>query len=375
MKKALPILLLVLSVIVILYSCTKNDYLPAPQKTSLNTADLNTNNPVFALGRVLFYDKNLSINSNISCGSCHQQRFAFSDNQEFSKGFQNKLTGRNTPPIQNLGIDFFGKQDIGSNDVDSSTITSILLANEFPSSSGLLFWDGRESFLNNMVLKPILNHVEMGMSDFSMIEKRVRDLPYYEDLFQRAFSNPEININKISQAITSFCESINSTSSKFDQRENITLNTHELNGMQLFQNKYNCVKCHTIDIGNYMISITKFADIGLDKNPLDIGRGAVTGNSSDRGKFKVPSLRNVELTAPYMHDGRFKTLDEVLDHYSHGIQNDPNLDEILKDSGGQAKAFNISEEDKKDIIAFLKTLTDYNLIFNKQYSDPFISKN
>jgi cytochrome c peroxidase len=146
----------------------------------------------------------------------------------------------------------------------------------------------------------------------------------------------------------------------------------------LFFTKYDCSSCHlsvTIPAGYGVFGMTSnFMNIGLDENYFDKGLGALTGNPNDDGKFKIPSLRNIALTAPYMHDGRFSTLSEVLDHYSHGIASSANLDERLKGSNNQPIQMNISEQEKAAVIAFLETLTDYSMIQDVRFSSPFISQ-
>jgi len=311
---------------------------------------------VVNLGKVLFYDKTLSINNSIACGSCHIQSKAFSDNQTFSNGFEFVQTSRNSPGFQNLrqNIFFEGKDSI----------------NGTP-----LFWDGRESNLQNMVTKPIFNHIEMGIKDLDALEERVKKKSYYPQLFQSAFNSETITAQKISMALSSFVGAIESNNSRFDRGN---LNAIELEGLKLFIDTYDCSACHHITPFGYNdnppLASEPFSNIGLDANPNDLGRGAITGKSNDNGKFKIPNLRNVELTAPYMHDGRLKTLEEVLDHYDIGIKNAPTLDPRLKNGDGSAKKFNISVEHKKAIVAFLKTLTDQNFVTAKMYSNPFIKK-
>lgn len=305
------------------------------------------------LGRVLFYDNHLSVNNAISCASCHKQILGFSDNVAVSRGFENKLTTRNSLPIQNLSSFSF----IGTTN---------------------LFWDGRQSFLSSMVLKPITNHVEMGMTDDNAIAERVRNTPYYPDLFSKAFGgNTEITSVKIANALAAFVGNIRSGNSKFDlvQSGQTTLSGLEIEGKNLFFTKYNCASCHqsvTLPVGYG--SFAGFNNIGLDENYSDRGLGAITGNPADDGKFKVPSLRNITLTAPYMHDGRFATLEDVLDHYSHGIANSANLDERLKGSDNHPIQMNISDQEKSAIIAFLGTLTDYSMIHDVRFSSPFVSQ-
>ena len=170
--------------------------------------------------------------------------------------------------------------------------------------------------------------------------------------------------------------SINSKNTKFDRflRQQEELSDLELQGQALFFSTYDCNKCHQIQDPHGYINAGTFANVGLDANPVDKGLGAVTKASTDNGKFKIPSLRNVTLTAPYMHDGRFETLSEVIDHYSEGIQDDPNVDFRLRDSQNKPMQMHIPESDKTAIIAFLHTMTDTQMITDPKFSNPFKSK-
>ena len=307
------------------------------------------------LGRVLFYDGHLSVNNVISCGSCHKQAMGFADGKQFSTGFEGRLTGRNSQSIANLK---------GS---DTTFYTNFLSGTNFP-----LFWDGRENIVTNLVNRPITNHVEMGIDDASVLPGKLAALPFYPPLFQKAYGDATITSERISECVAAFLVSIQAHNTKFDRYKNgdmTALNALETQGLNLFTTKYNCDNCHRVMTNNYYSS--GFVDIGLDETPSDKGNGNVTGNSFDDGKFGIPSLRNVALTGPYMHDGRFKTLNDVLNHYSHGIQNSPNLDVLLKSTDNKARAMDISEQEKQALIAFLNTLTDYSMISDPKFSNPF----
>jgi cytochrome c peroxidase len=225
----------------------------------------------------------------------------------------------------------------------------------------------------------MLNHAEMGVTDLNSIVTNVKSMPYYSNLYLSAFGTTDININNTATALSSFVGSITSQNTRFDLFNTgiNSLSALELQGQTLFFNKYNCNSCHQTQVLNgYQRgggTTPGFINIGLDLNYADNGVGALNGNAADNGKFKIPNLRNVALTAPYMHDGRFATLDAVLEHYSHNIMNHPNLDSRLKD-GNQAKQMNISDNDKTAIIAFLNTLTDYTMITDPKFSSPFITK-
>jgi cytochrome c peroxidase len=323
-----------------------------PANRDIYYIDSASTNNIATLGRVLFYDKHLSLNNSVSCASCHKQEYAFADNKAFSLGYENRATRRSSPSIENLG----------GGDLKIPRVTT----------SQLLFWDGRENIINNLIARPITNHVEMGISDFSQLSDKLKDLPYYKDLFIRAFGNNDVNIDRISLAITYFICAIKASHTRFDDANagNITFTALELEGQQLFTSKYHCASCHHTDPNGYAMGAT-IANIGLDKISVDPGAGAIDGKSAN-GAFKVPNLRNVALTAPYMHDGRFKTLDEVLNFYSHGIQEVSGLNSILRDQNtGKPLQMNISDQEKEALKAFLNTLTDYTMITDPKFSDPF----
>jgi cytochrome c peroxidase len=299
------------------------------------------------IGRVLFYDKHLSVNNTVSCASCHKQAYAFSDNVAFSKGVFDQSTLRNSPPIQNLNL------NEGFNMVALS-----------------LFWDGRETDLNKMVLQPIVNHIEMGIKDLDELCRKLEAIPYYEELFEMRYGTKEITPEKLSNELSWFVQGIVGNS-EFDKGN---LTAEQKIGEELFITKYQCNQCHQVQSPHGYLFTPQggFSDIGLDPIPTDQGRAEITGEVDDLGKFKIPSLRNVALTAPYMHDGRFKTLDEVIEHYNKNISDSPNLDEALKDpSSGKAKKFNISKVEKEALIAFLHSMNSYEMITNPAYSNPF----
>jgi cytochrome c peroxidase len=361
--------LLALALLVVV-SCKKEEailkesYLDLPAEPATYVEGINNNIP--ELGRVLFYDKSLSVNNSVSCGSCHKQVFGFADNVAFSRGFDNQLTLRNSMPIQNIGSGFFG-------------ITPFIKVDDFtsPGFSQSLFWDGRESNLDQMVLKPIINHVEMGITDLNELAEKLKTMPYYEPLFKKAYDSEEITPQKISTAISWFVRSISTNQTKLDQSRQglVQLSALELNGQSLFFTKYDCNSCHQVTIPNGYLSLGGgFANIGLDDVYADDGLAKTTGRSTDIGKFKIPSLRNVSLTAPYMHDGRFATLEEVMDHYSEGMATHQNLDGRLRNGDGQARIMNISESEKQAIIAFLHTLTDFQAVTNPKFANPFKSR-
>jgi cytochrome c peroxidase len=305
-------------------------------------------NATVALGRVLFYDKRLSINNTVACASCHKQNMAFSDGKSVSFGFGDKKTGRNSMAI----------------------IT--------PLAMNSLFWDSRAESAFDLSLRPVFNHIEMGMETDEMLVNKISNTDFYKALFTKAYGSPVVNKTNLASAISDFLNSMVTMNSKFDQGVSQNFNNYtamEKLGKDLFFSKQlNCISCHAGntfsapdgDPGSaYSLpSVKGTANIGLDLNYTDNGKG--------NGKFRIPSLRNIELTAPYMHDGRFSTLEDVVEHYNSGIKSHPDLDGNLKDKG-LPKRMNLTPIEKSAVVAFLKTLTDKKFISDKRYSNPFKS--
>lgn len=299
------------------------------------------------LGRVLFHDKRLSTNQTVSCASCHQQAHGFSDPRPFSIGFNGGLTGRNSMGLSNARW---------------------YLRRHF-------FWDERANTLEDQVLLPIQNSVEMGMT-LGALTNRLAAEPFYTNLFTRAFGSPAITPDRISRALAQFVRSIVSVRSKYDLGvtnafRNFT--AQENQGRQIFNGIGNCAACHGTD--NFVPG-PALNNNGLEFPYVDLGVGGITGNAADNGKFKVPSLRNIELTAPYMHDGRFTTLEQVVEFYNSGVVNNPNLSPPLRNppgtpNAGQPRRLNLTAGDKAALVAFLRTLTDPGLATDTKYSDPF----
>ncbi len=285
-----------------------------------------------ALGEMLFNDVRLSRGEVQSCASCHRQEAAFSDISALSVGAEGQLGKRNSMPLFNLAW------------------------------SESFFWDGRATELREQALMPIQDHLEMNESLDRVVEKLGRD-EEYPSHFQAAFGSSQITPERIGLALEQFLLTSISQNSKFDLalREQTALTDMEKRGLELFLMEYDpskglygadCFHCH----GGSLFTNNRFANNGLDFVFEDKGRHSVTGNPADIGKFKVPSLRNVALTAPYMHDGRFTTLEEVVDHYNSGVKPsatlDPNLAKHLP------TGLNLSESDRAALVAFLRTLTD-----------------
>lgn len=306
------------------------------------------------LGRVLFYDKSLSINNTIACASCHKQANAFADPVAKSSGFNGGLTGRNSMSL-----------------VDAKYYVS-----------GRFFWDQRAATLEDQTLIPIQDMVEMGMT-LPQLETKLKTLAYYPSLFTKAFGDATINSSRISLALSQFVRSIVSFHSKYDAgRGTISIlgpppppdaafpnfTAQENRGKEIFLGPIGgCAPCH----GSETFTAPQEKNNGLDVATVDRGFGAVVSNTNLDATFKVTSLRNVELTAPYMHDGRFTTLDQVVEHYSSGVKNHPNLSPQLRLPGGQPRLINLSVQDKAALVAFLKTLTDVTVTTDVKYSNPF----
>ncbi|MEX0595211.1 MAG: cytochrome c peroxidase, partial [Candidatus Paceibacterota bacterium] len=281
------------------------------------------------LGRALFYDKSLSLNGKVSCGSCHIQELGFSDGKALSDGFLNQKTPLHSMSLVNIA------------------------------SNKRLFWDGRENNLFKQAILPISNHIEMGLDNESLLIAKIQGNPMYFELFKDAFGDEEINTQRTSVALANFIASLASFNTKFDMviKDQSSFNELEETGLKLFNEKYNCNSCHGGVNFNSNWGGTELLNIGLDKE--------------DERLFKVPSLRNVMVSAPYMHDGRFNSIDEVLNHYSNGIKDNPKIDWRLSSFTKTNGGMKITTEDRKAIIAFLNTLTDYKLISDPKFSDPF----
>ncbi|OSZ81819.1 cytochrome-c peroxidase [Chitinophagaceae bacterium IBVUCB1] len=328
-------------------------YFGAPPIASTDNTPVNTNpitNDGATLGRVLFYDKSLSLNNTIACASCHKQENSFSDPLQFSKGFLNGNTDRN----------------------------SMSLANARYYTNGRFFWDERAITLEDQTLMPIQHPVEMGMT-LDSLEAKLNTKDYYKVLFRKAFGEEKVTRDRISKALAQFIRSMVSYQSKYDDGL-VSLGhppapNEDLPGFSQLENQglrafnANCAgPCHNTELQTMPVARNN----GLDLVYTDNGVGKITGRPTDNGKFKSPSLRNVMLTAPYMHDGRFLTIEQVIEHYSSGIKNHPNLDNRLKDPvTGQARPLNLTQQQKNAIVAFLNTLTDNKFISDMKYSNPF----
>ena len=300
-----------------------------------------SNNPLtqkgFELGKKLFYDGRLSSDGVVSCGFCHIQADAFTHHgHSFSHGVGDNIGTRNTPPIQNLAF------------------------------QTAFMWDGATTHLDLQPIIPLTSPIEMNGS-FSQIIAMMKADPIYVKLFKQAFSDGQINSENMLKALGQFMVMAVSSNSRFDKfRRNEpggVLSQDELEGYAIFNQK--CASCHATDL----FTDNSFRNNGLSINLQinDVGYYRVTELPQDKYKFKVPSLRNIEKTAPYMHDGRFYTLEAVLNHYSNGVQNNLNLDSSLNTNG--TLGIPLTNDQKTKIIAFLKTLTDQQFLTDSRFAE------
>jgi cytochrome c peroxidase len=295
------------------------------------------------LGRRLFHENRLSVNNSISCASCHQQSTGFSDARRFSIGAEGHVGNRRSMPLTNLA---WHKE---------------------------MFWDGRAPSLREQVLMPIRDAHEMNEKPENVVSKLSED-PAYQKSFASAFGSPGVTVERLALALEQFLLTKLSHESRFDLAllRAGDLTEEEKRGLQLFVTEHaperglrgaDCFHCH----GGMLFTDNSFHDNGLDLADSDLGRMLATGNEADRGKFKTPSLRNVDLRAPYMHDGRFATLEEVVEHYNSGVIRRPNLDPNL--AKHPAEGLGLSDLEKRELVSFLRALTD------KRFSPPATANN
>lgn len=290
-----------------------------------------------ALGRKLFYDNILSADNTMNCGSCHQLRNYFVDsNLALSTGIDGIQGTRNSMPLFNIGY------------------------------SKKFFWDGGAADLESQVLGPITNPVEMHETMANVVSK-IQNHPQYPTLFLKAFGSDVITSKLIFFAIAQFERTLISANSKFDKwkRGEVALTAQEQRGMEVYTNdqKGDCTHCHSF--GSTFTDF-EFRNTGLDSIPVDKGRGLITLSTDDEGKFKTPTLRNIAVTAPYMHDGRFIDLRQCIQHYNKNFKYTKNLAPELK----VAVKNRMTEDEIDDLIAFLHTLTDTDFINNKNFDQP-----
>ncbi|CUU00846.1 cytochrome c peroxidase [Candidatus Thermokryptus mobilis] len=307
------------------------------------------------LGRKLYFDKRLSVDNTVSCATCHDPKFAFTDGKKVSEGVKGQKGARNAPTV--LNAMFYEEQ----------------------------FWDGRAKTLEEQAKQPIINPIEMGMPDHDAVVKKLKGIPEYVDAFKKVFGG-EITIDRIAQAIAAFERTLLTGNSPFDRfiaGDQNAISESAKRGWQLFQGKARCITCHEFNRSNPFFTDNKYHNIGvamnqegfaelarkaellvkegkLDQRKLDelalnpayseLGRFLVTFNPKDIGAFKTPTLRNVELTAPYMHDGSEATLLDVIEFYNRGGNENPNL-------SGEMRPLNLTDQEKQDLVEFLKSLT------------------
>jgi len=296
-----------------------------------------------ALGRKLFYDPILSGDNTQSCASCHNLANGFTDNgQQFSTGIDLIQGSRNSMPLFNMVWNY----------------------------EDTYFWDGRATGVEAQAFGPVVNPIEMHDTWQNAVAKLQADSEY-PTLFNTAFGTEEIDSVLVTMAIAQFERILISGNSRFDQymRGEIALTPSEFAGYNVFMDEAggDCFHCHG-DINNPLWTDNLFHNNALDATFTDLGLGAVTGNAIDNGKFKTPSLRNLVYTAPYMHDGRFASLDDVINHYAVGLQNSATVDPLMKNvlTGGNQ----LNPQDRIDLKAFLLSLTDPSFVTNTDYMEP-----
>ena len=329
-------------------------------------ADNPTTDAGATLGRVLFFDTTLSANQTVACASCHRQVEGFSDSAVFSEGFDGGLTGRH----------------------------SMGLSNSRFYASGRFFWDERAATLEEQVLMPIQDQTEMGLTLAELVE-RVSARRYYPELFEQAFGDSEVTSERIAQALAQYVRAMVSVDSRYDQglaeagsalEPFANFSDEENLGKQLFMGPQGgCARCHLAPVGappppgqppsnQALFFMAEPANNGLDlgTDSDDAGVAGHSGDPDDLGAFKSPSLRNLVERAPYMHDGRFATLEEVIEHYDSGVQPHPNLDQRLRGPGGQPRQLGLTAQERGALVAFLGTLSDPELLTDPRFADPFL---
>jgi cytochrome c peroxidase len=310
--------------------------------------DNKLTNAKVQLGRMLFYEPALSKDLSQSCATCHVQEDGFSDKNKLSLGVRGLEGRRQAMPIVNMAWHENG-----------------------------FFWDGRATLLRDQALKPIQDELEMDETLENVIAK-LSNMEIYTDQFKRAFDSEEIDELKISLALEQFMNTITSFDSKFDKviQGQAMYTPSEKRGRDLFFNEFDpvtggggaeCFHCH----GGFNFTNDQYMNNGLDSeaNFSDLGRHEVTENEMDKAKFKTPTLRNITKTAPYMHDGRFETLEEVIEHYNSGVKPSPTTAFILQFNINPG--LQLTNQDKIDLINFLKTLEDEVNLNDERHSNPF----
>lgn len=272
------------------------------------------------LGRYLYFDKRLSADGTISCATCHEPKYAYTDGSAVSEGIRGQKGTRSAPTVINRAF------------------------------SLAQFWDGRAATLEEQAKGPVANPIEMGNTD-EAAAAAIGRIQGYRPMFAKAFGTDEVNIDRIAMAIATFERTVLSGDAPFDRYkkgDKKAMSPEQVRGMSVFFDKAKCDRCH--ENSNFTLNAYANIGIGMDKPDPDVGRYVITKDPRDWGVFKIPTLRDVEHTAPYMHDGSLKTLEEVVDYYNKGGQPNKNLDPNIR-------KLNLTDEDKKDLVAFLKALS------------------
>jgi cytochrome c peroxidase len=345
--------------IIVLASCKENDdvisgysatpaplEIPAIFQNQILDPTIPEDNPQtvegIALGKKLFFDQRLSADNTVSCASCHLPQKAFTDPRRFSSGITGIPGFRNSMPLHNLAWNYGAEFN----------------------------WDGSANSLENQIFEPVINPIEMANS-WDQVEMTLAGTGNYPDLFEAAFETRTIDSTLVTKAIAQFIRTMVSANSKFDRAQLglATLTPQEENGLNVFldESRGDCFHCHGLPAAPLWTD-NAFHNNGLDAIFTDRGLGEVTGDPRDFGKFKTPSLRNLAYSAPYMHDGRFNTLDEVINHYSGGLVYSETIDPLMKTiaQGG----VQLTQTEKDDLKAFLLSLSDPSFVVNPDFENP-----
>lgn len=307
----------------LLVSLLADDATPPKVPLGLLPVQFPKDNPYSAkkaeLGRLLYYDKRLSADGTVSCASCHHPDHAFTDGKAVSDGIRGQKGGRSAPTVINRAYGF------------------------------LQFWDGRAKSLEDQAIGPMANPIEMGNTHAAVV-KTINGIPGYRKLFREVFGNDECDLVMVAKAIATFERTVLSGNSAYDRYKagnKSAMTPAQVRGMNVYFNKAKCDQCH--EGINFTTNAFHNLGVGMDKPNPDLGRYEVTKNEADWGAFKTPTLRDIARTAPYMHDGSLKTLEEVVEFYDKGGIPNKNLDERMK-------PLNLTGQEKKDLVEFLKAL-------------------
>ena len=289
-----------------------------------------------ALGQALYFDKRLSIDGTVSCATCHDPATAFADRNTLALGVAGSVGTRNVP----------------------TTLNAMFNQNQF--------WDGRARSLEEQAMQPLLSPLEMGMRDREAVVTRLNAIPEYRSSFAAAFGGGAITFENVVRAIASYERTLLSADSPFDRfmaGDVRAITEGQKRGWKLFRGKANCIECHTFTRESPFFTDNKFHNTGIATGNLDLGRFLITKREQDTGAFKTPTLRDVELTPPYMHNASEKTLLDVMRFYNEGGKRSPYLDEKLR-------PLNLSDEELSDLVEFMRALTSDSVLRRSQQSSP-----